>query len=172
MSPSWELDVREEAEHRPAVVQLDDLRGPIGASQQIGRIVAGVDVAKPAAALLDAGVEERRVFVGAGGLVEEGIHPSRQLGQRQVPLRRDHPQRRVHHGHYQSRGDAFARHVCHRDPDLSVSEIDEVVVRLAAFSLPARTIGGDYRASRDVTPSRARAVAPEQPQCLERLRTE
>ena len=122
------LSFRKESEHCTADAELNDLRGSIGGAHQIGRIVACIDVPELVAMIIDLRVEEGRVFISSSGLIQESIHLLRKLRQGQVPMRRDHPQRSLHHRHDERSGDALARDVRHRDPDLFSSQIEKVVV--------------------------------------------
>src|SRR5205807_2559761 len=102
------LSFRKESEHCTADAELNDLRGSIGGSHQIGRIVACIDVPELVAMIIDLRVEEGRVFISSSGLIQESIHLLRKLRQGQVPMRRDHPQRSLHHRHDERSGDALA----------------------------------------------------------------
>ena len=75
--------------------------------------------------------------------MQEAVHLRRQLGQRRLALRRDDPQRRLHHRHDERRGHALAGDVRERDPDALVAEIEEIVV-VAADASGRQADGGQH----------------------------
>ena len=77
--------------------------------------------------------------------MQEAVHLRRELGQRRPALGGDDSQRRLHHGHDERRGDAFAGDVRERDADALVAEVEEVVV-VAADAAGRQAEGGQHGA--------------------------
>ena len=92
-------------------------RRPSRARSRYGGLWPALTYRSWRAALVELRVEERRVAVRAGRAMQEVIHLRRELRQRRPFLGGDDPERRLHDGHDERRGDAFAGDVGQRDAD-------------------------------------------------------
>ena len=100
----------------------------LAAAQDVGRVVAGVDVAQQAVDRLVDGEEEGGVAVGRGRLVDQAVDARYESGEVGGAVHGHAAERGAQAGHEQGGGDAFAGDVADGEAERAVVRAEDVVV--------------------------------------------
>ncbi len=138
--------VGDEADDGAGGLEVDDLR----AAKNDGRVVAGVDVGEDAGLGVELGIEEGRVAVGGGGLVDEPVDVAHEGGEVAGLEERGRAQAGTEAGHQERGGDALAGDVAEGEGEALLVAFmrgeDEEVVVVAADGMGGAAVAGEIDA--------------------------